>query len=297
MKLRWKFLGLLPLLLGAGAQAATYEVNVFSYFFEPSLLEIRTGDTIEWVAYGAGHIVVSDTEVFNSLIVWGNALPTLGTYRFTFHEPGTFPYYSLEYGGPEGQGMAASVIVTGAPTNQAPRTPTNSLPSASATNQPIRVELRAQSFSDPDGGDLHTASQWIVQRVSDGATVYDSGEVVDNGLGVDSKTSRYLPDHLLNHGTAYAWRVRFKDNFGAWSAYSTPTSFTTIPPALSVTRRGAEMIFSWPANSEGYALVQATNIVSPLWLAATPAPLVIAGQNFVTNTATNGEWFYRLKKT
>ena len=117
MKLGWKLLGLLLVLSGAGADAAvTNEVNVFSYFFEPAAITINTGDTIEWVAYGSGHIVMSDTEVFNSLLVWGSALPTLASYKFTFHEPGTYPYYSLDFGGPDGQGMTASITVVGAPT-------------------------------------------------------------------------------------------------------------------------------------------------------------------------------------
>ena len=298
MKLRWKLVGLLLVLLGAGADAAvTNEVNVFSYFFEPAAITVNTGDTIEWVAYGSGHVVVSDTEVFNSLTVWGNAIPTLASYKFTFHESGTYPYYSLDFGGPDGQGMTASITVVGTPTNQSPRTPTNSFPATGATNQPIRAVLRATAFSDPDGGDLHASSQWLVRRAGDNYLIYDSGEVVDNGLDFDSKTNRYLPDNLLNHGTAYAWQVRYRDSYGQWGNYSAPTTFTTLRPALLVARQGAAMIFSWPTNTDGFALVSATNVSSAEWLAVTPAPTVIAGRNFVTNTATGAERFYRLKKS
>ncbi len=297
MKLPWKHMGLILVLAGAGADAATYEVNVFSYFFEPAAITINTGDTIEWVAYGSGHVVVSDTEVFNSLIVWGNALPTLGSYRFTFHEPGTFPYYSLDFGGPDGQGMTASITVVGAPTDQLPRTPTNSFPATGATNQPIRAELRATAFSDPDGGDLHASSQWLVWRASDHQLIYDSGEVVDNGLDFDSKTNRYLPDNLLSHGTAYAWQVRYRDSYGQCGDYSVPTIFTALRPALLVARQGAEVICSWPTNSDGFALVSATNVSASEWLSVAPAPTVIAGRNFVTNSVAGAGRFYRLKRT
>ncbi len=57
---------------------------------------------------------------------------------------------------------------------------------------------------------------------------------------------------------------------------------------------------TWPANVAGfdytsYTLQSATNFVSPaVWSTNSPAPVVIAGQNTVTNPITGAQQFYRL---
>ncbi len=57
---------------------------------------------------------------------------------------------------------------------------------------------------------------------------------------------------------------------------------------------------TWPANVAGfdytsYTLQSATNFVSPaVWSTNSPAPVVIAGQNTVTNPITGPQQFYRL---
>ena len=104
---------LVVLAVALSADAETFEVNVFDHFFEPFELTIHTGDTVAWTAYGYGHIVISDTGVFDSSRVFGSAIPVLTAYKFTFHEPGVYPYYSQDYGGPEGVGMSATVTVIG----------------------------------------------------------------------------------------------------------------------------------------------------------------------------------------
>jgi hypothetical protein len=57
---------------------------------------------------------------------------------------------------------------------------------------------------------------------------------------------------------------------------------------------------SWPANVAGfdytgYTLQSTTNLVSPVvWSTNSPTPVVIAGQNTVTNPITGAQQFYRL---
>jgi GH18 family chitinase len=115
--------------------------------------------------------------------------------------------------------------------NDAPNTPENSSPANNAGNVAINPTLSASAFSDPDAGDTHAASQWILRRVSDNAVVIDSGTDTTN------KTSRAVA--ALDYSTAYSWQVRYQDNHGAWSNYSTATAFTTqsppdnIPPTLA----------------------------------------------------------------
>jgi uncharacterized repeat protein (TIGR03803 family) len=71
-------------------------------------------------------------------------------------------------------------------------------------------------------------------------------------------------------------------------------------PQLTITSSGTNVILSWPTNVAGfdytgYTLQSATNLVSPaLWTTNSPAPVVIAGQNTVTNPITGAQKFYRL---
>jgi hypothetical protein len=52
---------------------------------------------------------------------------------------------------------------------------------------------------------------------------------------------------------------------------------------------------TWPTNPAGFTLQSATNLVSPaFWSTNSPAPVVINGQNAVTNPITGPQQFYRL---
>ena len=74
-------------------------------------------------------------------------------------------------------------------------------------------------------------------------------------------------------------------------------------PQLTNTPSGvppSRIILSWPTNVAGfdytgYTLQSTTNPVSPaVWSTNSPAPVVIAGQNTVTNPITGPQKFYRL---
>jgi uncharacterized repeat protein (TIGR03803 family) len=70
-----------------------------------------------------------------------------------------------------------------------------------------------------------------------------------------------------------------------------------VPPLLAITPSGANVILTWPANPTAYTLTlqSATNLVSPaIWNAVPTAPVVVNGQNVVTNPATGTQQFYRL---
>jgi len=67
------------------------------------------------------------------------------------------------------------------------------------------------------------------------------------------------------------------------------------PPQLTITLAGANVVLTWPTNVVGFTLQSTTNLVSPaVWSTNSPAPVVIAGQNTVTNPITGAQKFYRL---
>jgi plastocyanin len=286
---------LISMLICFTTQGAIHQINVYDYFFEPNPLNIQTGDTIEWIAYGFAHTVISDTRLFDSSTVWNGSIPALRSFKFTFHEPGAYPYYSLEYGGPEGQGMTGTITVTGNPTNQIPYAPTNEFPSLGGSNQPTRIELRANTFADGDAGDVHAASQWLVRRAGDNQLIFDTGEVTDSG-DTSSKTNRLVPGGVLHYGTIYQWQVRYKDSYGAWSPYSASTSFSTVAPSLIALRQTNALVLKWPANSAGFLLEFSASLSSGVWSAVSPPPLLVAGENVVTNSLSDATRLYRLHK-
>ena len=79
------------------------------------------------------------------------------------------------------------------------------------------VTLSASGYVDPDAEDIHKASQWVVR--DSGATVYDSGEDLVN------LTSITISGAIFTNGTTYFWKIRYKDQHDAWSAYSAESSF------------------------------------------------------------------------
>ena len=64
---------------------------------------------------------------------------------------------------------------------------------------------------------------------------------------------------------------------------------------MTIIPYGAYVILTWPTNAAGFTLQSTTNLVSSaLWAAVSPGPLVIDGQNTVTNLISGTQQFYRL---
>jgi uncharacterized repeat protein (TIGR03803 family) len=95
------------------------------------------------------------------------------------------------------------------------------------------------------------------------------------------------------YGTTY-----YGGSAGAGTVFS-----LSFAPQLTITPSGippSGIILSWPTNAAGfdytgYTRQSTTNLLSPAaWVTNSPAPVVIAGQNTVTNSITGAQQFYRL---
>jgi alpha-L-fucosidase 2 len=182
---------------------------------------------------------------------------------------------------------AFTITVTDA--NEPPLSPTNLAPIAGAADQPFPIILQASAFSDPDNGDSHAASEWLVRRSADNVVVFDSGEDATN------RTSLVLPVYGLEFATAYRWQARYKDNHNLWGDYSTPTAFSTAVPVLTAVA-GNSIVLSWPTNTTVFILECATNLSSPLWVTASPPPVIVGPLKVVTNVIQGEKAFYRLRQ-
>lgn len=200
--------------------AGTHAVSVVDNEYIPKVLIIAPGDTVVWSNPGAGsHTVTADDGSFSSTDSGPAFIPFDAPYSHTFPDLGRYPYYCMVHGGPGGQDMSGVIRVVDPSANTPPATPTAVTPGAGATNQSVAPTLTASAFSDADVGDTHLASQWLVRNGTTGA-ITDTGE--DAGHKVT------LPLSELNFSTTYFWKVRYKDDRGTWSEYSTEVAFTTV---------------------------------------------------------------------
>jgi plastocyanin len=91
------------------AQPASQSVNMVNTSFNPKQITVKAGTTVVWTNKDTmAHTVTADNNSFDS----GNLNPG-DTFKFTFTKAGTFPYHCKYHGGPNGQGMSGTIIVTG----------------------------------------------------------------------------------------------------------------------------------------------------------------------------------------
>jgi hypothetical protein len=82
-----------------------------------------------------------------------------------------------------------------------------------------------------------------------------------------------------------------------WLAHSDPTNPFSFAPLLTMVPYGANVILTWPTNAIGFTLLSTTNLSSPaIWNTNSPAPVVIGGQNVITNPLAGPQQFYRLSQ-
>jgi plastocyanin len=82
-------------------------VHVQNFQFSPPTVNIKAGDTVNWIWDADDHSTTSDTAV------WDSGVHNNGfTFSRMFMAAGTFPYFCSIHGGPGGVGMSGKVVVT-----------------------------------------------------------------------------------------------------------------------------------------------------------------------------------------
>ena len=106
----------------------------------------------------------------------------------------------------------------------------------------------------------------------------------------DSDGAEPLAGLILSGNTLYGTAP-----FGGSSGNGTVFSLF-IPPKLTVISSGTFVILTWPTNATGFTLRSTTNIVSIVWTTNSSAPVVVNGQNEVTNLISDTQQFFRLSQ-
>jgi uncharacterized repeat protein (TIGR03803 family) len=66
-------------------------------------------------------------------------------------------------------------------------------------------------------------------------------------------------------------------------------------PQLTIIPSSTNVILTWPANAASYTLQSTTNLASPaVWSAVSPGPVLVNGQNTVTNVISGTQQFFRM---
>src|ERR1035437_1962300 len=101
-----------------------------------------------------------------------------------------------------------------------------------------------------------------------------------------------LSGHTL-YGTAYNG-----GSYGDGTVFSLSLGSVSAPaPTLTIFPSGTNVVLTWPTNAAGFTLQSTTNLVSPaVWSNVSPGPVVVNGQNAVTNAISGKQKFYRLSQ-
>ncbi|MFL6200931.1 MAG: plastocyanin/azurin family copper-binding protein [Thermoanaerobaculia bacterium] len=94
------------------ARAATVNVTVSGFSFNPSTVNISVGDTVTWTGIGAGHTVTANDGSFRS----GDP-GEVPSFSHTFNSAGSFGYHCEPH---QFMGMVGTVNVAAAPTECVP---------------------------------------------------------------------------------------------------------------------------------------------------------------------------------
>jgi uncharacterized repeat protein (TIGR03803 family) len=100
---------------------------------------------------------------------------------------------------------------------------------------------------------------------------------------------------VLSGATVYGTAVN-----GGISGYGTVFSIS-FEPQLTIITAGTNVVLTWPANVagldySGFKLQSTTNLLASTWNTASPAPVVVSGQNTVTNSISGTQLFFRLSQ-
>ena len=86
------------------------------------------------------------------------------------------------------------------------------------------------AFVSQYAGSTHAATYWLIKRVADNVTVYDTATITVpdlSGGDTGNLTTFTVPAGTLDFQITYQVQAKFKDNAGLVSNYSSPVQFTT----------------------------------------------------------------------
>lgn len=113
-------------------------------------------------------------------------------------------------------------------------------------------------------------------------------------------SSAYTQSGTLKNTLPINW-VNFRLWFGTSSGLNDTadnfeiSSMTILGLALNIQKAGTNVILSWSTNAPGFKLESSPSLSAQSWSPVLPDPVIVNGQNAVTNPIAGTQKFYRLK--
>jgi uncharacterized repeat protein (TIGR03803 family) len=139
----------------------------------------------------------------------------------------------------------------------------------------------------PNGGSSGNGTAFAVKTDGTGFTVLHS---FSGGSGGASPNGGLIFWGNTLYGTTY----QNSNAAGSGSGTVFSISLAVNPPQLTITPSESNVILTWPTT--GFTLQSTTNLISPVWATNLPAPVIVNGQNTVTNLALGTQQFFRLSQ-
>jgi uncharacterized repeat protein (TIGR03803 family) len=144
-----------------------------------------------------------------------------------------------------------------------------------------------------DGGTGANGTVFKLSTDGTGFLMLHSFTPTGSPYGAPNNDGAY-PNALVLSGNTLYGTASYGGSFGYGTVFS--ISLPTTPPQLTLNRAAANVILTWPTNATGFTLQSTTDLFSPAWTTNLPPPVVVNGQNTVTNPISGGRQFFRLSR-
>ncbi|HXB58362.1 MAG TPA: peptidylprolyl isomerase [Candidatus Acidoferrales bacterium] len=108
-----------------------------------------------------------------------------------------------------------------------------------------------------------------------------------------ARMKEVLGSHTYTNSGTYPIAIAIQSVMGVTVVVS--NTVTVVPP-LSLTPAGQSMQVAWPAWAYQFGLQDSSNLAESVWADVTNYPALAGFQNVVSNTASSGNLFFRLKQ-
>ena len=119
-----------------------------------------------------------------------------------------------------------------------------------------------------------------------------------NGTGfANVHNFAYNDDLFPNAGLTLAGNTLYGTTIDYFTNVYDSTLFSlSFRAQLTVTPSNRNLILTWPTNFTGHTLQSTTNLTSGVWTTNSAVPVVLNGQNTVTNLISGTQQFFRLSQ-
>ena len=183
----------------------------------------------------------------------------------------------------------------------------------------------AGTVADVGAFEYFSYGRWYTDQTfnTGGTTLFDT-DTTTNGMQFDITVTGTNTYHLVmtpldSPGSAYSEDGTFKTNapitWVTYQLYNTDSDFypsvcpgpqrtdfyiksmTIAGLTLNIQRAGSNVILTWPTNTTGFSLASTLNLgAAAVWNTNSTAPVVVNGQNVVTNPIAGIQQYYRLQQ-